>query len=311
MVAHYIRFMLAIELAAYVAISAWLHLRLGWSYATLALGAVGAALMGRLAMVCITTAIGLAAGAPRSPEHQLGIGGVAALILREWRSMLATNFFSFPWEAQALRSDPQATPTPRVPVLLVHGYFSNRGYFRALARALEARGVEPVFAPNFSAAFATIEEFAAQLDREIERIAAGTGQGKLVLVCHSMGGLAARAYLRGHGCARVAKLITIASPHHGTLHALAGAGANARQMHRGSRFLEEICANEGERGPECGVTSIYSPHDNLVAPQETSRLAWAKNIAIPGCGHLDILRSRRLFEVVLEELRETGIEART
>jgi triacylglycerol esterase/lipase EstA (alpha/beta hydrolase family) len=170
--------------------------------------------------------------------------------------------------------------------------------------------VEPVFTPNFRAAFATIEVFAAELDRQIERIAAGTGREKLILVCHSMGGLAARAYLCSHGSARVAKLITIASPHLGTVVALAGAGANARQMHRASRFLEEICANEGERGPQCGVTSIYSPHDNLVAPQETSRLPWAKNIAIPGFGHLDILRSRRLFEVVLEELREAGIEAR-
>jgi predicted alpha/beta hydrolase family esterase len=310
MVAHCIRFMLVLELAAYVAISAWLHFQLGWSYATLALIAAGAALMGRLAMVCVTTSVALAAGAPRSPEHRIGIGGAAALILREWRSVLATNFFCFPWEARALRSDPQATPTSRVPILLVHGYFSNRGYFRALVRALESHGVEPVFTPNFRAVFATIEDFAAQLDREIERIAAGTGREKLILVCHSMGGLAARAYLCSHGSARVAKLITIASPHHGTLHALFGAGANARQMHRGSRFFDEICANEAERGPQCGVTSIYTPHDNLVAPQETSRLAWAKNIAIPGCGHLDILRSRRLFEVVLEELREAGIEAK-
>lgn len=310
MVAHYIRIMLVLELAAYVAISAGLHFLSGWSYATLALGAVGAALMGRLAMVCVTTCVGLAAGPPRSPEHQIGIVGAAVLILREWRSALATNFFCFPWEAHALRSDPQPTPTSRVPILLVHGYFSNRGYFRALVRALESRGVEPIFTPNFRAAFATIEDFAAELDREIERIAAGTGREKLILVCHSMGGLAARAYLCGHGAARLAKLITIASPHHGTMHARFGAGANARQMHRGSRFLKEICANEAERGPECGVTSIYTPHDNLVAPQETSRLPWAKNIAIPGFGHLDILRSRRLFEGVLEELRQAGIEAK-
>jgi triacylglycerol esterase/lipase EstA (alpha/beta hydrolase family) len=310
MVAHYIRLMLVLELAAYVAISAWLHFLWGWSYAALALGAAGAALAGRLAMVCVTTCAGLAAGAPRSPVHQIGIGGAAALILREWRALLATNFFCFPWETRALRSDPRPTSTSRVPILLVHGYFSNRGYFRALVGALEARGVEPVFAPNFRAAFATIEDFASQLDREIERIAAGTGREKLVLVCHSMGGLAARAYLCGHGADRVAKLITIASPHHGTVHALFAAGANARQMRRGSRFLAAICANEAQRAPQCGVTSIYSPHDNLVAPQETSRLAWAKNIAIPGFGHLDMLRSRRLFEVVLEELREAGVEAR-
>jgi predicted alpha/beta hydrolase family esterase len=236
MVAHYIRLMLVLELAAYVAISAWLHFLWGWSYAALALG--------------LRRDLGLAA-------FPLGL---------ELRG------------ARARRRGRRAGGTPR------------DGLRHHLRRSRRGR--------------------AAQLDREIERIAAGTGREKLVLVCHSMGGLAARAYLCGHGADRVAKLITIASPHHGTLHALFAAGANARQMHRGSRFLAEICANEAERAPQCGVTSIYSPHDNLVAPQETSRLAWAKNIAIPGFGHLDMLRSRRLFEVVLEELREAGVEAR-
>src|ERR1700693_2571449 len=99
MLAHYIRFMLVVELAAYVAISAWLHFLLGWGYATLALVAAGAALMGRLAMVCVTTSGALAAGAPRSREHQIGIGAAAALILREWRAVLATNFFCFPLDA--------------------------------------------------------------------------------------------------------------------------------------------------------------------------------------------------------------------
>jgi triacylglycerol lipase len=188
---------------------------------------------------------------------------------------------------------------------MVHGYFSNRGYFRPLVRALESQGVGPIFTPNFPAAFASIEDFVACLEREIDAIASATGQ-RVVLVCHSMGGLAARAYLCRHGAARVAKLVTIASPHHGTLHAYFGAGANARQMQRGSRFLAEVCAKEAERAPQCPVTSIYSPHDNLVAPQETSRLAWAKNVALPGFGHLDILRSPRLAAAVLEELREAG-----
>ena len=57
---------------------------------------------------------------------------------------------------------------------------------------------------------------AAQLDREIEDFLQGAASGKLVLVTHSMGGLAARAYLKRHGSARVAKLITLACPHHGT-----------------------------------------------------------------------------------------------
>jgi predicted alpha/beta hydrolase family esterase len=309
MLAHYVRFSLAVEFVAYLAIAQWLHFLYGWSYAPLAAGAVASVLASRLVVVCITTTIGYVAGSPRPAQYHVGAAGAAAMILREWRVVLMNNFFRLPWERLALRPDPQPRPAAGVPVVLVHGYFSNRGYFAFLVRALEARGVAPVFAPNFRAAFATIEQFAEELHREIERIAAASAQPKMVLICHSMGGLAARTYLCAHGSARVAKLVTVASPHHGTVHARFGAGANARQMHPGSAFLAGLCEREAERAPECGVTSIYSPHDNLVAPQETSRLEWAKNVVLPGLGHLDILNSERLAAALVEELRECGVAA--
>jgi hypothetical protein len=308
MLARYIRFMLLLELAAYVAIAEYLRFLFGWSYAWLALASIVAMLAGRFAMVSTTTAIGFLARSPRERDHHIGLAGTAVMLAREFRAALATSLFFFPWDRLALRPDPPAEPTTRIPIVMVHGYFSNRGYFRPLVRALEARGVGPIFTPNLLASFATIEEFADDLDREVDRITLATGQPQVILVCHSMGGLAARFYLCKHGVARVKKLVTIASPHHGTVHARFGAGPNARQMRRESVFLGELCAKEGERGPECGVTSIYTPHDNLVAPQDTSRLPWARNIAIPGRGHIDILGSERLLAVLLKELRECGVE---
>ena len=306
MLARYIRFMLLLELVAYVAIAEWLHFLFGWGYAPLALGAVGAALAGRFAMVCLTTTIGFVVRSPVAPEHRTGFSGACVRLLREWRSVLSTSLLWFPWEGLVVRRDPEAKPAGGIPVILAHGYFSNRGYFGALARALDARNAGPVFTPNLSAAFATIESYADELHREIERIAAGTARPRVILVCHSMGGLGARAYLGAHGAARVVKLVTIASPHFGTVHARFGGGANARQMHRGSKFLAELAEREGEKGPACPVVSIYSPHDNLVAPQQTSRLPWAKNIAIPGRGHIDILSAPELIRIVLEELRDCG-----
>ena len=310
MVAGYIRFSLVLELIAYVAISYWLHWLYGWSYVPLAAGAVAAAILSRLLMVSITTSIGFAHRSPREKDHHIGPRGTIAMLLREWGAVLMNNFFRFPWPAAALRRDPEPSRDGRIPIVMVHGYFSNRGYFGPLVRALEARGVGPIFTPNFIAAFAAIEDFVRQLHGEIDRIAIGSGAPQVILVCHSMGGLAARAYLCAHGAGRVKKLITIASPHNGTVHARFGAGPNARQMMRASEFIAALCEREGEKGPDCGVTSIYSPHDNLVAPQDTSRLAWARNIAIPGRGHVDILASDRLASILLKELRECGVEAR-
>lgn len=121
-------------------------------------------------------------------------------------------------------------------------------------------------------------------------------------MCHSMGGLAARRYLVDHGDARLDRLITIASPHHGTALASLGIGANARQMRRGSEFLRGLEAAEARTQRAFPATSIYSPHDNLVAPQDTSRLPWAQNLAIPGLGHIDILASERMYRALLKEL---------
>jgi hypothetical protein len=308
MVAGYIRFQLFLELLAYLLIANWLHWLFGWSYAALAALCIGAAVFGRLLMVTITTTIGFAHRSPREKHHHVGPKGTLAMVLREWVAVLVNNFFRFPWHMLALRRDPAPARDGRIPIVMVHGYFSNRGYFGPLVRALERRGVGPIFTPNFTSAFATIEKLMEELAARIEEITAATGAPQVILVCHSMGGLAARAYLCKHGAARVKKLVTIASPHHGTVHARFGAGPNAKQMVRASDFLRELCEKEGDKGPECGTTSIYSPHDNLVAPQDTSRLPWARNIAVPGRGHVDILASERLATLVAKELRECGVQ---
>lgn len=309
MVARYIRFSLLAEFVAYVAVSNWLHWLYGWSYALLAAICVAAALLGRLAMVVVTTAIGFAHRSPREAAHRISPRGAIAMVLREWGAVLMNNLYRFPWPDLALRRDPEPARDGRTPVVMIHGYFSNRGYFGPLVRALEARGVAPIFTPSFPAAFTNIEDYAERLAEYVERLCDASGQAQVVLVGHSMGGLAARAYLCSHGAARVKKLVTIASPHNGTVHARFGSGANAKQMERDSDFLRELCRREGNAGPGCAATSIYTPHDNLVAPQDTSRLPWARNIAVPGRGHVDILASDRLASIVLKELQEAGVSA--
>jgi pimeloyl-ACP methyl ester carboxylesterase len=274
--------------------------------AGLAACAIGFALAIRLALVTGTSFIAWFTGSPRPAEHRIGPAGTLRLVLGEWRAMLADNFLYLPFEAIALRADAKATPSANLPVILVHGYFSNRGMLRAVVRALDAAGIQPVFTLNFRGIFTPIDALALQLEEVVERVLAGTGQARAILVCHSMGGLIARAWMARGGAARVAKLITVASPHHGTALAKLGLGANVAQMQRGSAFLEDLRRREGDQGPGIAATSIYSPHDNLVAPHDTSRLPWAKNVALPGLGHIDILLSARLHRILVEELREAS-----
>lgn len=302
MLANYARFYLVLEAAAYVAIAQWLHWLYGWDYAPLAVGAVAIAIANRTLMVALSSAMAAHAREPRSEAHRIGAARTAALVLREGWSVAVAQLFEFPFHRLAVRADPPLTRDGRAPILCAHGYYSNRGYFRRLVRGLEARGAGPVLTPNFPSIFATIGEYSEALHREIERGCADSGAPSVVLVCHSMGGLAAREYIRRHGCARVARLITIATPHAGTVLARLGAGANAREMRRESAFLAALAAAEGESGPGCAALSIYSIHDNLVAPRASARLAWARNVEIAGRGHVELLATAELAALVAGEI---------
>jgi triacylglycerol esterase/lipase EstA (alpha/beta hydrolase family) len=116
-----------------------------------------------------------------------------------------------------------------------------------------------------------------------------------------MGGLVARAYLRDHGAAKVARLVTIGAPHHGSVHAHLGAGENARQMEPGSRWLEALARSEEGR-LSLPFTSIFSHHDNFVAPQTSSVHPAARNIGLAAIGHVSLAFSRRVLEMVAAEL---------
>ncbi len=304
---HLVRLQLLAEFAAYLFVGAWLHRAHGWPVPSLVAAAAATGLAVRLAIVCTSSSIAWFARSPRSPEHQLGLAGTVRLVLGEWRAMLADNLWYLPFERQAMRADAAGHPADAIPVLMVHGYLSNRGLLHSLVGALEAAGVKGVRTFNFRCLFHPLDDYVAELELQATKVLGESGAPKLVLVCHSLGGLVARSWISRHGAARVAKLITIATPHHGTVLAKLGLGANALQMRRGCGFLGSLAAKEGATGPDCPVTSIYTVHDNLVAPQETSRLPWAKNVALHGVGHVEVLDFAPLHRAVLEELRGTGV----
>lgn len=310
MLVNLVRAGLAAEFAAALLLAWWLRAAAGWPIAGALALVAGLSLGARLAIVCTTMTLSWLVRSPREPAHRLGVSGTLRLVLGEWVAMVVNNFYYLPLPALALRPDPPRAPSASMPVLFLHGYFSNGAILGALVRSLEARGAGPLHTLDFKGLTTPIGSLVAQLQAQVDDLVEATGQPKVILACHSMGGLVARAYLARHGAGRVAKLVTMGSPHHGTSLARLGPGDNARQMRRGSEFLRSLERAEGERGPACPVTSIYSVHDNLVAPQDTSRLPWARNRPIHGVGHVDMLRHAPLHRIVAEELREAGVAMR-
>jgi triacylglycerol esterase/lipase EstA (alpha/beta hydrolase family) len=307
MLVQFVRKALLAEALAVILLAAWLHSR-GWGLALAVSAPVALSLAVRLGIVSFSMTLSHFARSPREPAHQLGPVAALRLLLGEWRAMLANNFCYLPFENVALPPEPPRDVPAGVAVLVIHGYFSNRGILSGVVRDLASRGASPVFTFNFRGTFLPIDELAGQLASQVDSIVRAGGAQAVVLVAHSMGGLVARAFLARHGASRVVRLVTLASPHNGTRLAKLGLGANARQMRPDSEFLEGLRRREGASGPGVPVTSIYSVHDNLVSPQDTSRLPYAKNIALHGVGHIDILLDARVHELVARELEAAGVE---
>jgi pimeloyl-ACP methyl ester carboxylesterase len=207
-----------------------------------------------------------------------------------------------------LTPDPPPAPS-RAPVLLIHGVLCNAGVWHPFKRWLETRGVAPVYTLSYGPPLASIELFAEQAAAKIEAILEDTGAHKVIVVAHSMGGIVMRAYLRRFGGSKVASLVTIATPHEGSVLAWVAFGQSIAQLRPRNPWLTELGMPEGADLPP--IVSLWSWHDSMVAPQTSSRVAFGENIEVAGVGHTALLRDRQVFERVLEEITKARDQLNT
>lgn len=201
-----------------------------------------------------------------------------------------------------LRHQPRmhlARPPRGLPVLMVHGYGANGGFWVHLGAQLEAQGFSHATV-DLEPVFGDIEDFAQQLEQAVQALRAASRSEKVIIVAHSMGGLVARAWMRRFGADHVARIITLGTPHFGTDLAHMGPGDNARQMRRDGEWLAQLDA--ADRAQRRLITSIYSWHDNIIAPQDSCHLPGAHNIALPGIGHVAMGRHPDIAKHILAEI---------
>jgi pimeloyl-ACP methyl ester carboxylesterase len=236
---------------------------------------------------------------PRQPGMQLDFAGCVRLFFGE---VLAV---AMSWPLMALHRlvmrDPGPAPA-QLPVILVHGVLVNDGAWFMMRRHLARRAVGPVYTVNYGPPYGDIEHFAEQLRAKIESVCAATGAARVVLVGHSMGGLVARAYLRQRGPARIHRIITIGTPHHGSVLARAFIGRCLAQMRPGNVWLEELNHDE-PKPPPVPIMSIWSRHDSLVAPQGSCELGCAENVGLIGIGHNALLGDPQVKDLVAQAIR--------
>jgi hypothetical protein len=237
------------------------------------------------------------------PSPRAGLGALARAWLGE--SIAAPRVFL--WQ-QPFRSQrwPDHIPDgrPGLPgrrgVVFVHGFVCNRGLWNSWLRRLDSQA--RVFcAVNLEPVFGSIDDYVPLIDAAVHRVTQATGAPPLV-VCHSMGGLAVRAWLRERQAdARVAHVVTLGTPHHGTWPARLSFVANGSQMRLDSRWLAQLRRDEPP-GRAALFTCYYSACDNIVFPVSTALLPGARHIPVPGVAHVAMVFDSTVVDDVLASL---------
>ena len=222
-------------------------------------------------------------GSPVPTAMHMGPLASLRFFATEYSHLCIQNLILIPFRHLFQTASERGSSNAHGPVLLLQaGYVNNGAVWFFTARALERDGFR-VFTID-QPAFASLDVMGELLAKRVDQVLTLTGEQNLTLVAHSMGGLICRAYLRQFGGSKVAQLVTLGAPHHGTFHAYMASGPNGLQMRPSNRWLMKL----GESPVTVPFTSIFSAHDTIISPQESSRMAEAVNLEIFGVGHVSM-----------------------
>lgn len=198
------------------------------------------------------------------------------------------------------------------PVVLVHGYGHNASAWLMLKAALKRSGFTSVHTMNYNPWTHDVPKLAEKLSDKVELVRELTGADKVNIVGHSLGGIVCRWYVQelgGHEVVNTA--ITLSSPHAGTIAAFAGPGRTARELRPNSWVMRRL--NYFARPTDVRWVAFYGDTDALIQPMRSGSLDVpalnARNVLLPGMGHLGVLLDSEVVTQVVDELLHPPIPA--
>jgi pimeloyl-ACP methyl ester carboxylesterase len=222
------------------------------------------------------------------------------VLVKAWSGEVVTGLRVFGWRqpfrSNAVRDELHGCVKGRG-VLLVHGFVCNRGLWNSWMTRLCRNGT-PYLAINLEPVLGPIDRYVESIETAVTQLETATGRPPII-VAHSMGGLAVRAWLRDRTADhRVHSIITIGTPHAGTAMARFALSPNTRQMREGNEWL---CALAGsERAERRRLFTCYFSHcDNIVFPASNAMLPDAENRHVPGVAHVHLAFHRPILDDVL------------
>jgi pimeloyl-ACP methyl ester carboxylesterase len=195
------------------------------------------------------------------------------------------------------------------PILLVHGMIDNGAIFTVLRRRLRRRGFQAFVTVNYSPVTNDIRSAARAFAEEVETVVALSGYERVHVIAHSLGGLIARYYVqRLGGDERVHTLVTLGTPHAGSLHAHLLPVRLCRQLRPGSELMTEL--ELPAAGCRTRFVAYWSDADQVIVPHVNARLdhpdLGARNERVHDTGHLSLPRQARVAHEIAGLL--TGLD---
>ncbi|MGI8645812.1 MAG: lipase family alpha/beta hydrolase [Nocardioides sp.] len=217
-----------------------------------------------------------------------------------------------------LRRDPPVEPVrqdAQGPVLLVPGYGGSTTSLEVLATTLRAAGRDARVVPPEGSGTEDLRVQAETLDRAVRAALAETGAPSVDVIGYSAGGVIVRLWVAELGGDAVTRrVVTLASPHHGTdLAGLAGDLAPdacpeaCQQLVPDSDVLRDLNGDdETPAGPRW--VALWTIDDKTVVPPESGSLEGALDFSVqqvcPGLvvAHADVPRTPAVMAMVLSAL---------
>ena len=212
---------------------------------------------------------------------------------------VCTRPFTFLCELPLIRKNGDDTP-----VLMVHGLYHNKAAWLLMRYRLNLAGFSNLHTWQYNSFTTSYPELVLELRDIISKLHRESGE-KVVLTGHSLGGLLSCGATQTPEIEnRCAGIITLGTPHKGSILASIAIGRLGRSLHPASGLFNG--KNKIGYPQNIPKTAIISPTDELVLPWKNLEPDSGK-WTIRNCralGHVAMLYSREVSEMVAETIRE-------
>lgn len=191
---------------------------------------------------------------------------------------------------------------PRLPVLFIHGVLHNPAAFVFLKQRMAREGWSDFHEVSLFHTLRSFPSNADKISRAVDRIRREHGVEQIDIVAHSMGGILARYYIQKYeGDGKVRTLVTLGSPHQGTLWSRYSIMPRWRELSPESVTLCEL--NALPAPARTRAVSIMGDLDIVTRPNECGWWKHARNVRLEGIGHAGLLYSKTAARAVMDSLK--------